>query len=38
MPDSDGDWDADPDSENDFPAALSGSHVKAIGLTDGYLL
>jgi hypothetical protein len=38
MPDSDGDWDPDTDSENVFPAALSGSYAKAPGFAGGYLL
>jgi hypothetical protein len=36
MPDSDGDWDTD--TENAFPAALSGSYVKAPGFAGGFLL
>jgi hypothetical protein len=36
MPDSDCDPDSDP--ANAFPAALSGSHVKATGFAGGYLL
>jgi hypothetical protein len=36
--DSDSDPDADPDAECAFPAALSGSYVKAFGFAGGYLL
>jgi hypothetical protein len=35
---SDCDTDSDADSENAFPAALSGSQAKATGFADGYLL
>jgi hypothetical protein len=39
MPDSDGDCDPDPDADSCFPAALSGSNVKATGFpADTYIV
>jgi len=38
MPDSDGDCDTDSDPDNAFPAALSGSQVKATGFSGEYLV
>jgi hypothetical protein len=35
MPDSDCDPDSDADADNAFPAALTGSYVKATGFAGG---